>query len=95
MYKEFDNFDKKYNYDLNEFNCINKRASIHAKINGVAFKLSELKNNNCDIDINSYANKLNLMLYRANDDIEELTAIDMELDQMINKLNKNGYTRKR
>ncbi len=74
------------NLDTRELGVIQRKASICFKISGVMSKLSELENNNVNIDYNIISNKINFLFMNINDDIYRLRFIDKELDIIINNL---------
>ena len=73
------------NIDSRVLNIVQRKANICFKMNGVANKLSELKNSS-NIDIKYYTSKLNFLLVNMNNDIQRLLYIDRELDIIISNL---------
>ncbi len=83
---DIDNFNYNIiNIDSRVLNIVQRKANICFKMNGVANKLSELKNSS-NIDIKYYTSKLNFLLVNMNNDIQRLLYIDRELDIIISNL---------
>ena len=75
------------NIDFNTVSLIQQKADILYKIDSFISKISQLGDDS--IDVYSIASHLNKLFVRINDDLDELQALDKELDMYIKQVSNN------
>ena len=80
----------KMNLDINTASLIQQKADILSKINGISTSIFQLKRIGGDeIGLKDITHKVNALFARINDDLDELKAIELEIDKLMLKVSSS------